>query len=165
MWLCLRCSLTYAAVRSSSCISVATCSSDRQVTNYKHVKAGMYLQTFIVLFNWWLLFYSGPCSVVIYIHIWSFVFLCQWKVLLSFSFLFSFFFLASSVWLLLFLFMFTGSHAKEKAPSLLGLCLSILGKHLEDIIDDICELASLFPTNIRVGWNLCLEPLAYVSCV
>lgn len=53
--------------------------------------------------------------------------------------------------IIIFLFMFTGSHAKEKAPSLLGLCLSILGKHLEDIIDDICELASLFPTNIRVG--------------
>lgn len=79
------------------------------------------------------------------------MFLCQWKLLLSLPFLLSFFFPCKQCMIIILLFMLTGSRVKEKAPSLLGLCLSILGKHLEDIIDELCELASLFPTNIKVG--------------
>lgn len=39
---------------------------------------------------------------------------------------------------------------KRRPPSLVNLCLGVVGKHLEDIIDDLPEIASTFPSHIRV---------------
>ncbi|GAB4846156.1 hypothetical protein Ancab_025154 [Ancistrocladus abbreviatus] len=39
---------------------------------------------------------------------------------------------------------------RTKTPSLVSLCLSIVGKHLEDIIPDLDEIAINFPTDIKM---------------
>lgn len=39
---------------------------------------------------------------------------------------------------------------KRKPPSLVSLCLGIIGKHLEDIIEDL-DLVASFPPDIKVG--------------
>lgn len=47
--------------------------------------------------------------------------------------------------------MITGSsREKAKPPSLVGLCLGVIGKHLEDIIEDLGEIAASFPADIKV---------------
>ncbi|KAG5547275.1 hypothetical protein RHGRI_013072 [Rhododendron griersonianum] len=39
---------------------------------------------------------------------------------------------------------------KPKPPSLVGLCLGVVGKHFEDIIEDLGDIASNFPADIKV---------------
>lgn len=39
---------------------------------------------------------------------------------------------------------------KKKPPSLVSLCLGVVGSHLEDIIDDLPEIVSTFPSHIKV---------------
>lgn len=43
---------------------------------------------------------------------------------------------------------------KAKPPSLLALCLGVIGKHLEDIIVDLGEIAVNFPADIKVVWKM-----------
>lgn len=53
---------------------------------------------------------------------------------------------------LLSLFLYSAfSLKKTKPPSLVNLCLGILGRYLEDIIADISEIAAGFPPDIKVG--------------
>lgn len=40
---------------------------------------------------------------------------------------------------------------KPKPPSLVSLCLGVVGKNLEDIIEDLPEIASTFPSHIRMA--------------
>jgi hypothetical protein len=39
---------------------------------------------------------------------------------------------------------------KIKPPTLVSLCLGIVGKHLEDLIQDLDEIAINFPADIKV---------------
>ncbi|KAI8552819.1 hypothetical protein RHMOL_Rhmol06G0297800 [Rhododendron molle] len=39
---------------------------------------------------------------------------------------------------------------KPKPPSLVGLCLGVVGKHFEDIIEDLGDIAANFPADIKV---------------
>ena len=39
---------------------------------------------------------------------------------------------------------------KRRPPSLVSLCLGVIGKHLEDIIVDLDEIAGNFPADIKV---------------
>ncbi|KAL4568106.1 hypothetical protein LXL04_023707 [Taraxacum kok-saghyz] len=50
---------------------------------------------------------------------------------------------------------------KRKPPALVSSCLEIIGKHLEDIIDDLDIVAS-FPSDIKVSF-LILLPHSYIS--
>lgn len=51
-------------------------------------------------------------------------------------------------------FVITGvSREKNKAPSLLSLCLGVVGKHLEDIVADLAEISVTFPSDIKVLFN------------
>ncbi|KAJ0047230.1 hypothetical protein Pint_04119 [Pistacia integerrima] len=43
------------------------------------------------------------------------------------------------------------SREKAKPPSLVGLCLGVVGKHLEDIIEDLGEIAASFPADIKIA--------------
>ncbi|KAF3453462.1 hypothetical protein FNV43_RR03902 [Rhamnella rubrinervis] len=40
---------------------------------------------------------------------------------------------------------------KNKAPSLVSLCLGVVGKHLEDIVADLAEIAVTFPSDIKMA--------------
>ncbi|XVF03857.1 hypothetical protein REPUB_Repub05bG0029100 [Reevesia pubescens] len=40
---------------------------------------------------------------------------------------------------------------KTKPPSLVSLCLGVVGRHLEDIIDDLSEIAVNFPADIKIS--------------
>ncbi|KAL9248509.1 F-box/LRR-repeat protein 2-like protein [Drosera capensis] len=40
---------------------------------------------------------------------------------------------------------------RTKPPSLVGLCLAIIGKHLEEIIPDLREIATSFPPDIKMA--------------
>lgn len=42
------------------------------------------------------------------------------------------------------------TRGKAKTPSLVSLCLGVVGKHLEDIIEDLGEIAINFPADIKV---------------
>ncbi|KAG5516333.1 hypothetical protein RHGRI_037149 [Rhododendron griersonianum] len=61
---------------------------------------------------------------------------------------------------------------KPKPPSLVGLCLRVVGKHFEDIIEDLGDIASNFPANIKVKlfrpldieWKLYHQPF-WVLCL
>ncbi|KAK3025541.1 hypothetical protein RJ639_041019 [Escallonia herrerae] len=44
---------------------------------------------------------------------------------------------------------------KTKPPSLVSLCLGFVGKHFEDIIEDLGDIASNFPSDIKVRRDLC----------
>ncbi|XP_044473693.1 uncharacterized protein LOC123202037 [Mangifera indica] len=46
---------------------------------------------------------------------------------------------------------FRSSREKAKPPSLVGLCLGVIGKHLEDIIEDLGEIAASFPADIKIA--------------
>ena len=39
---------------------------------------------------------------------------------------------------------------KMKPPSLVSLCIGVIGKHLEDIITDLAEIAIGLPAEIKV---------------
>lgn len=39
---------------------------------------------------------------------------------------------------------------KPKPPSLASLCLGVVGKHFEDIIEDLGDIAASFPADIKV---------------
>lgn len=39
---------------------------------------------------------------------------------------------------------------RERPPSLVSLCIGVVGGHLEDIIDDLAEITSTFPSDIKV---------------
>ena len=39
---------------------------------------------------------------------------------------------------------------KKKPPTLVSLCLGVVGKHLEDLIQDLDEIAINFPADIKV---------------
>lgn len=39
----------------------------------------------------------------------------------------------------------------KKTPSLVSLCIGIVGKHLEDIIPDLDEISANFPSDVKVG--------------
>lgn len=39
---------------------------------------------------------------------------------------------------------------KNKPPSLVSLCLGVVGRHLEDIVEDLSEIAVSFPADIKV---------------
>ncbi|KAL6999288.1 hypothetical protein U1Q18_000450 [Sarracenia purpurea var. burkii] len=41
---------------------------------------------------------------------------------------------------------------KSKPPSLVSLCLGVVGKHFEDIIQDLGDIASNFPADIKVSY-------------
>ncbi|CAI9784201.1 unnamed protein product [Fraxinus pennsylvanica] len=40
---------------------------------------------------------------------------------------------------------------RECPPSLVSLCIGVVGRHLEDIIDDLAEIASTFPSDIKMA--------------
>ncbi|XP_047342273.1 uncharacterized protein LOC124945815 [Impatiens glandulifera] len=40
---------------------------------------------------------------------------------------------------------------KLKAPSLVNLCLGIVGKHFEDIVEDLADIAANFPSDIKLA--------------
>lgn len=40
---------------------------------------------------------------------------------------------------------------RTKAPSLVSLCLAVIGSHLEDIVLDLADIAVSFPADIKVG--------------
>lgn len=40
---------------------------------------------------------------------------------------------------------------KSKHPSLVSLCLGVVGKHFEDIIEDLGEIAANFPADIKLA--------------
>ena len=40
---------------------------------------------------------------------------------------------------------------KKKTPTLVSLCLGVVGKHLEDVIEDLDEIAINFPADIKVA--------------
>ncbi|GMJ05102.1 hypothetical protein like AT4G26980 [Hibiscus trionum] len=40
---------------------------------------------------------------------------------------------------------------KKKPPSLVSLCLGVVGRHLEDIIEDLSEIAVNFPADIKIA--------------
>ncbi|KAL4619013.1 hypothetical protein ACB092_06G052300 [Castanea dentata] len=40
---------------------------------------------------------------------------------------------------------------KRKAPTLVSLCLGVVGKHLEDVIEDLDEIAINFPADIKMA--------------
>lgn len=42
---------------------------------------------------------------------------------------------------------------KTKPPSLVSLCLGVIGRHLEEIIEDLSEIAVNFPADIKVKFN------------
>ncbi|KAF3792661.1 hypothetical protein EJ110_NYTH11272 [Nymphaea thermarum] len=42
-------------------------------------------------------------------------------------------------------------HGKGKPRSLVSLCLGVLGQNLEDILNDICEIAPIFPPDIKLA--------------
>jgi len=41
---------------------------------------------------------------------------------------------------------------KTKPPSLVSLCVGVIGRHLEDIIVDLSEIAVNLPADIKVGY-------------
>lgn len=41
---------------------------------------------------------------------------------------------------------------KTKPPSLVSLCIGVIGRHLEDIIADLDEIAINLPVDIKVAW-------------
>ncbi|KAJ4725100.1 RNI-like superfamily protein [Melia azedarach] len=43
------------------------------------------------------------------------------------------------------------TRGKAKTPSLVSLCLGVVGKHLEDIIEDLGEIAINFPADIKIA--------------
>lgn len=43
------------------------------------------------------------------------------------------------------------SFEKPKPPTLVSLCLGVVGKHFEDIIEDLAEISSNFPPDIKVN--------------
>jgi len=46
---------------------------------------------------------------------------------------------------------------KTKPPSLVSLCVGVIGRHLEDIIVDLSEIADNLPADIKVGyWKMIL---------
>lgn len=45
---------------------------------------------------------------------------------------------------------FLTSNKGKEPPSLLSLCLGVVGSNLEDIIDDLAEIAPTFPSDIKV---------------
>ncbi|KAL4179552.1 hypothetical protein AMTRI_Chr13g87940 [Amborella trichopoda] len=48
--------------------------------------------------------------------------------------------------------LFDRLHTGSRRPrSLVALCLGVLGKHLEDIIVDLCEVSSIFPPDIKMA--------------
>lgn len=49
---------------------------------------------------------------------------------------------------------------KKKPPSLVSLCLGVVGSHLEDIIDDLPEIVSTFPSHIKVKKRIYLSLLS-----
>lgn len=50
------------------------------------------------------------------------------------------------------MFLTVGLLAKKtKPPSLVSLCLGVVGRHLEDIIADLGEIASNLPADIKVA--------------
>ncbi|XP_009598329.1 uncharacterized protein LOC107774561 isoform X1 [Nicotiana tabacum] len=40
---------------------------------------------------------------------------------------------------------------KRKPPSLVSLCLGVIGRHFEDIIEDLTEIAANFPSNMKMA--------------
>jgi hypothetical protein len=44
-----------------------------------------------------------------------------------------------------------GLPKKTKPPTLFSLCLGVVGKHLEDIIEDLGEIAINFPADTKVA--------------
>nr|GMD57998.1 protein AMN1 homolog [Ipomoea batatas] len=40
---------------------------------------------------------------------------------------------------------------RKQLPSLVSLCLGVIGRHFEDIIEDLAEIASNFPPNIKMA--------------
>lgn len=40
---------------------------------------------------------------------------------------------------------------KPKPPSLVSLCLGVVGKHFEDITEDLGDIAANFPADIKVN--------------
>ncbi|MBA0550190.1 hypothetical protein Golob_021157 [Gossypium lobatum] len=42
---------------------------------------------------------------------------------------------------------------KTKPPSLVSLCLGVIGRHLEEIIEDLSEIAVNFPADVKVKFN------------
>lgn len=45
---------------------------------------------------------------------------------------------------------------KRKPPSLVSLCLGVIGRHFEDIIEDLTEIAANFPSNMKVQHSYAL---------
>lgn len=45
---------------------------------------------------------------------------------------------------------FLSSNKRKAPPSLLNLCLGVVGCNLEDIVDDLAEIALAFPADIKV---------------
>jgi hypothetical protein len=44
---------------------------------------------------------------------------------------------------------------KTRPPSLVSLCVGVIGKHLEDIVADLGEIATNLPGDIKVGcWRM-----------
>ena len=39
---------------------------------------------------------------------------------------------------------------KVKLPSLVSLCITVIGKHLQDLIPELAEIAIAFPTHVKV---------------
>ena len=56
-----------------------------------------------------------------------------------------------SVCLNLLSLFITGLLEKKKTPTLVSLCLGVVGKHLEDVIEDLDEIAINFPADIKVA--------------
>lgn len=51
--------------------------------------------------------------------------------------------------------LFTGTgllFERKKTPSLVSLCVGLIGKHLEDIISDLDEISASFPSDVKVGF-------------
>lgn len=40
---------------------------------------------------------------------------------------------------------------RKKPPSLVSLCVGVIGKNLEDIIPDLDEISANFPSDVKVG--------------
>lgn len=70
-------------------------------------------------------------------------------------------FLPSFLWGFAELF---GSNRRKAPPSLLSLCLGVVGCNLEDIIDDLAEIALTFPADIKVQvWNFSIYGNVFVN--
>lgn len=65
--------------------------------------------------------------------------------------------------LYLLILLVAGFRKKTKPPTLFSLCLGVVGKHLDDIIEDLGEIAINFPADTKVAPRTILNFYIYIE--